>query len=77
MILAMNNHTGYIFTSSPIRMMSSSVAMEILCITNIDHISSKRKQVLKTCCKHVRLLYFFIKHWQKYLKCTVKYSDYV
>ena len=41
MIIAQDTYTGYIFTSSPICMMSLSVAMGILCITNIGYISSK------------------------------------
>ena len=35
MIIALDKYTGYMFTSSSNCMMSSSVAMEILCITNI------------------------------------------
>ena len=35
MIIALDKYTGYMFTSSTNCMMSSSVAMEILCITNI------------------------------------------
>ena len=42
MIIALDKYTGYMFTSSPNRMMSSSVAMEILCITIIDSISFKK-----------------------------------
>ena len=41
-IIALDKYTGYMFTSSPNCMMSSSVAMEILCITNIGSISSKK-----------------------------------
>ena len=42
MIIALDKYTGHMFTSSPNCMMSSSVAMEILCITNIGSISSKK-----------------------------------
>ena len=42
MIIALDKYTGYMFTSSPNCMMSLSVAMEILCITNIGSISSKQ-----------------------------------
>ena len=41
-INALDNYTVYMFTSLPNCMMSSSVAMEILCITNIGSISSKK-----------------------------------
>ena len=39
----------FIFTSSPICMMPSSVAMEILCITNIGSISSQKIGVENRC----------------------------
>ena len=42
MIIALGKYTGYMFTSAPNCMMSSSVAMEILRITNIGSISSKK-----------------------------------
>ena len=42
MIIALDKYTGYMVTSSPNCMMSSSVAMEILCITNIGSIYSKK-----------------------------------
>ena len=42
MINALDKNTVYMFTSLPNCMMSSSVAMEILCITNIGSISSKK-----------------------------------
>ena len=43
MIIAKDKYnTGYILTSQPICMMSSAVAMEILCITYIGSISSKK-----------------------------------
>ena len=40
MIISLNKYTGYMFTSSPNCMIPSSVAMEILCITNIGYMSS-------------------------------------
>ena len=40
MISVLDKYTGYIFTPSPNCMMSSSAAMEILCITHIDHVDS-------------------------------------
>ena len=42
MNIALDKYTGYMFTSSLNCMMSSSVTMEILCITNIGSISSKK-----------------------------------
>ena len=42
MIIVLDKYTGYMFTKSPNCLMSSSVAMEILCITNIGFISSKK-----------------------------------
>ena len=41
-INALDNYTVYMLTSLPDCMMSSFVAMEILCITNIGSISSKK-----------------------------------
>ena len=41
MIIALDKYTGYMITSSPNCLMSSSVAMKILCIANIGSISSK------------------------------------
>ena len=41
-IIALDKYTGYMFTSSPNCMMSSFVAMEISCITNVGSISSKK-----------------------------------
>ena len=55
-------------------MMSSSVAMEILCITNIGSISSKNIAGVETCCKKCQIVTFFIENLQKYLKCTEKRS---
>ena len=42
MVIALDKYTGYMFTTSPNCMMSSSVAMEILRITNIGSNSSKK-----------------------------------
>ena len=42
MIIALDKYADYMFTSSPICMMSSSVAIEIMCITNTGSISSKK-----------------------------------
>ena len=42
-----NNDKGYIFTSSSICMMSTSVGMKVLCIINIGCISSKKIGVEK------------------------------
>ena len=42
MIITLDKYSGYMFMSSPNCMMSSSVAMEILCFTNIGSISSKK-----------------------------------
>ena len=42
MIIALDKYTVYMFTYLPNCMMSSAVAMEILCITNIGSISSKK-----------------------------------
>ena len=41
MIIALDKYTGYMFTASP-NCMISSVAMEILCITNTGSISLKK-----------------------------------
>ena len=50
--------------------MSSSVAMEILCITNIGSISSKKIVDVEKC----QIVIIFIRNSQKYLKCTGKHS---
>ena len=42
MKIDLDKYTGYMFTPSPNCLMSSSIAMEILCITNIGSISSKK-----------------------------------
>ena len=54
-------------------MMSSSVAMEILCIINIGSISSKKIAGVENRCK-CQIVIFFIENLQKYLKCTEKHS---
>ena len=62
-------------------MMSSSVATEILCITNIGSISSEKITGIEKLLKNVSLYFFFIffffENWQKYLKCTGNHSVYV
>ena len=72
MIIALVKYAGYMFTSSPNCMMSSSVAMDILCITNIGSISSKR--CWKIALKMSDCVISFIENLQKYLKCTGKHS---
>ena len=42
MIITLDKYAGYMFTSSPNCMMSSAVVMEILYVTNIGSISSKK-----------------------------------
>ena len=42
MIIALDKYTGYMLTSAPNCMISSSVAMETLCITNIGSIFQKK-----------------------------------
>ena len=54
-IIALDKYSGYMFTSSPNYMMSSSAAMEILCTTNIGSISSKKIAGVENCCKNARL----------------------
>ena len=60
MIIALDKYIGYMFTSSPNCMMASSVATEILCITNIGSVSSKKiagvEQLLLKC----QIVIFFI-----------------
>ena len=73
MITALDKYTGFAFTSSPNCMMLSSVAMEILCVTNIGSISSKKIGVEKLLYK-CQVVLFFIETLQKYLKCTGKHS---
>ena len=55
-------------------MMSSSVAMEILCITNIGSISSKKRAGFEKLLLKCQIVIFFIENLQKYLKCTGKHS---
>ena len=55
-------------------MMSSSVAMEILCITNIVYISSKKIADVEKLLQKCQIVIFFIENLQNYLKCTGKHS---
>ena len=55
-------------------MMSSSVAMEILCITHIDSFSSKKIAGVEKMLLKCQIVIFFIENLQKYLKCTGKHS---
>ena len=74
MIIALDNYTGYMFTPSPNCMMSSSVAMEILCITNIGSISSKKIAGVEKLLWKWQIVIFLIENLQKYFKCTGKHS---
>ena len=74
MIIALDEYTGYMFTSLPNYMMSSSVAMEILCITNIGSISSKKIAGVEKLLYKCQIVIFFTENLQKYLKCTGKHS---
>ena len=74
MMIALDKYAGYMFTSSPKCMMSSSVAMEILCITNIGSISSKKIAGVETLLLKSQIVIFFLENLQKYLKCTGKHS---
>ena len=74
MIIALDKYTVYMFTSLPNCMMSSSVAMEILCITNIGCISSKKIAGVEKLLYKCQIVIFFIENLQKYLKCTEKHS---
>ena len=55
-------------------MMSSSVAMEILCITIIGSISSKKIAGVEKIAVKMSDCNIFIENLQKYLKCTGKHS---
>ena len=55
-------------------MISSSVAMEILCITNIGSISSKKIAGVEKIAVKIPDCNIFIKNLQKYFKCTEKHS---
>ena len=55
-------------------MMSSYVAMAILCITNIGSFSSKKKASVEKIAVKMSDCIFFIENLQKYLKCTGKHS---
>ena len=48
--------------------------MEILCITNIGSISSKKIAGVEKLLYKCQIVIFFIDYLQKYLKCTEKYS---
>ena len=54
-------------------MMSSSVAMEILCITNIGSISSKKIVGVEKMLLKMSVVIFLIENLQKYFKCTGKH----
>ena len=54
--------------------MSSSVAMEILCITNIGSISSKKIAGVEKLLQKCQIVIFFVEILQKKLKCTGKHS---
>ena len=68
MIIALDKYIGYMFTSSQNYMMSSSVAMEILCITNIGSISSKKIAGVENLLLKCQNVIFFIENLQTYLK---------
>ena len=55
-------------------MMSLSVAMEILCITNIGSISSKKIAGVQKMLQKCQIVIFFIENLQKLLKCYGKHS---
>ena len=60
--------------SSPNCMMSSPVTMEIVCITNIGSISSKKIAGVEKLQLKCQIVIFFVEILQKYLKCTGKHS---
>ena len=74
MIIAHDKYTGYMLTSSPNCTMSSSDAIETLCITNIGSISSKRIAGVEKNAVKCQNVIFFTENLQKYLKCTGKHS---
>ena len=74
MIIALDKYTGYMFTSSPKCMTSSSVAMEILCITNISSFSSKKIAGVEKMLQKCQIVIFFIENLKKYFKCTGNHS---
>ena len=74
MIIALDNYTVYVFTPSPICMTSSAVAMEILCITHIGSISSKKIADVEKNAVKCQIVIFFIENWQKNFKSTGKHS---
>ena len=55
-------------------MMSSSVAMEIFCITNVCSISSIKIACVEKLLLNCQIVIFFTAKLQKYLKCTGKHS---
>ena len=55
-------------------MMSLSVAMEILCITNTGSISSKKIAGVEKLLYKCQIVIVFIENLQKDLKCTGKHS---
>ena len=74
MIIALDKYTGYMVTSSPNCMVSSFVAMEILCITNIGSISSKKIAGVEKMLEKCQIVIFLLENLQKYFKCTGKHS---
>ena len=78
MIITLDKYTVYMFTSLPNCMMSSSVAMEILCITNIGSISSVKYFTDRS--KAVLLLwifYVFVLSCVCYVLCASVYMCFV
>ena len=74
MIVAHYKYTGYIFTSPPISMMSSAVAMETLCITSIGFISSNKIAGVDETAVKMSDCNISFANLQKYFKCTGKHS---
>ena len=74
MIIVLDKNTGYMLTSSPTCMMSSSVAMDILCTTNIGSISSKKIAGVEKLLYKCQIVISFIENLQKYLKYIGKHS---
>ena len=64
MIIALDKYTGYMFISSPNFMMSSYVAMEILCITNVGSISSKKIAGVEKMLLKCQIVMFFIENFK-------------
>ena len=59
MIIALAKRKAYIFTSSPKYVMSSAVAMEVFCITNIGSISSEKIASTKKLLLKCQIVIFF------------------